>query len=176
LIVEKLDPAPDSDAEDAALLDGIEPQTLPSGERFFLGLAIGEGDKRVTLSELNLDRERLLEYDIVRAVARAGAKAKPVIGLMTPLPAFGSRGMPQMGMPPSEKWAFISELERDFEIKQIGFDTKAIDAEIKTLLVVHPRGISETALFALDQFVLRGGRLIAFLDPNAYFDPMGPMM
>lgn len=176
LIIERLDPAPDSDAEDAAQLDGIEPQTLPSGERFYLGLAIGEGEKRVTLSELNLDRERLLEYDIVRAVARAGAKTKPVIGLMTPLPAFGSRGMPQMGMPPSEKWAFINELERDFEIKQIGFDAKAIDAEIKTLLVIHPRGISEPALFALDQFVLRGGRLIAFLDPKAYFDPLGPMM
>lgn len=176
LTIEKLDPAPDSDAEDAAQLDGIEPQSLPGGERFYLGLAIGEGEKRVTLAELSLDRERLLEYDIVRAIGRVSAKSKPVIGFMSPLPAFGSRGMPQMGMPPSEKWAFISELERDFEIKQIGFDTKAIDPEIRTLLVVHPRGIPESAAFALDQFVLRGGRLVAFLDPKAYFDPLGPMM
>jgi ABC-type uncharacterized transport system involved in gliding motility auxiliary subunit len=176
LLIEKLDPAPDSDAEDAAQLDGIEAQSLPSGERFYLGLAIGEGEKRITLSELSIDRERLLEYDIVRAVGRAGAQTKPVIGFMSPLPAFGSRGMPQMGMPPSEKWAFISELERDFEIRQVGFDTKAIDPEIRTLLVVHPRGIPESAAFALDQFVLRGGRLVAFLDPKAYFDPLGPMM
>jgi len=109
-------------------------------------------------------------------VGRASAKSKPVIGFMSPLPAFGSRGIPQMGMPPSEKWAFISELERDFDIRQVGFDVKAIDPAIKTLLVVHPRGISEGAAFAIDQFVMRGGRLVALLDPKAYFDPMGPMM
>jgi len=176
LQIEKLDPAPDSDAEDAAQLDGIEAQQLQTGERFYLGLSLGEGERKITLAALGMDRERLLEYDLVRAIGRATAKAKPVIGLLSPLPTFGSRGMPQMGMPPSEKWAFISEIERDFEIKQIGMDVKAIDPEIKTLLVIHPRGLSEAAAFAIDQFVLRGGRLVAFLDPKAYFDPMGPMM
>ncbi len=176
LQIEKLDPAPDSDAEDAAQLDGIEAQQLQTGERFYLGLSLGEGERKITLAALGMDRERLLEYDLVRAIGRATTKSKPVIGLLSPLPTFGSRGMPQMGMPPSEKWAFISEIERDFEIKQIGMDVKAIDPEIKTLLVIHPRGLSEAAAFAIDQFVLRGGRLVAFLDPKAYFDPLGPMM
>jgi ABC-type uncharacterized transport system involved in gliding motility auxiliary subunit len=84
--------------------------------------------------------------------------------------------MPQMGMPPSDKWVFISELERDFDVRRVATDTKEIDAEIKALLVIHPRGLSEQAAFAIDQFVLRGGRLIAFVDPKGYFDPMAAAM
>ena len=176
LVVEKLDPQPDSDAEDAAQLDGIEPQQLPNGDRFYLGVVIGEGEKRVVITALGAERERLLEYDLSRAIARALTPAKPIVGVISPMPAFGSRGMPMMGMPPSEKWAFISELERDFELKQIAPDAKTIDADVKALLVIHPRGLNEANLFAIDQYLLRGGRMIAFLDPKAYFDPMSAMM
>lgn len=176
LAIERLDPQPDSDAEDAAQLDGIEPQQLPNGERFYLGVSIGEGDRKVVISTIGVDRERLLEYDLARAISRATAKAKPVIGVLSPLPAFGSRGIPQMGMGPSEKWVFISELERDFDVRRIATDVKEIDAEIKALLVIHPRGLAEETAFAIDQFVLRGGRLIAFVDPKGYFDPMAPAM
>ncbi len=176
LEIERLDPQPDSDAEDSAQLDGIEAQQLPNGERFYLGLVIGEGERKVVLSTVGVDRERLLEYDVVRAITRVTAKAKPVIGVLSPLPAFGSRGMPQMGMPPSDKWVFISELERDFDVRRVATDTKEIDAEIKALLVIHPRGLTEQAAFAIDQFVLRGGRLIAFVDPKGYFDPMSAAM
>jgi ABC-type uncharacterized transport system involved in gliding motility auxiliary subunit/ABC-type transport system involved in multi-copper enzyme maturation permease subunit len=176
LEIERLDPQPDSDAEDSAQLDGIEAQQLPNGERFYLGMVIGEGERKVVLATIGVDRERLLEYDLARAISRATAKAKPVIGVLSPLPAFGSRGMPQMGMPPSDKWVFISELERDFDVRRVATDTKEIDAEIKALLVIHPRGLSEQAAFAIDQFVLRGGRLIAFVDPKGYFDPMAAAM
>jgi len=176
LAIERLDPQPDSDAEDAAQLDGIEPQQLPNGERFYLGVSIGEGDRKVMLATIGVDRERLLEYDLARAISRATAKAKPVIGVLSPLPAFGSRGIPQMGMGPSEKWVFISELERDFDVRRVATDVKEIDADIKALLVIHPRGLAEETAFAIDQFVLRGGRLIAFVDPKGYFDPMAPAM
>lgn len=176
LEIERLDPQPDSDAEDTAQLEGIEPQQLPNGERFYLGLTIGEGDKKIVLASVGVDRERLLEYDLARAIGRATAKAKPVIGVLSPLPAFGSRGVPQMGLPPSDKWVFISELERDFDVRRVAMDAKEIDAEIKALLVIHPRGLSEPTAFAIDQFVLRGGRLIAFVDPKGYFDPMAPAM
>jgi len=176
LVIEQLDPQPDSDAEDAAQLDGIEPQQLPNGERFYLGVSIGEGERKVVLATIGVDRERLLEYDLARAISRASAKAKPVIGVLSPLPAFGSRGVPQMGMGPSEKWVFISELERDFDVRRVATDVKEIDADIKALLVIHPRGLAEETAFAIDQFVLRGGRLIAFVDPKGYFDPMAPAM
>ena len=70
---------------------------------------------------------------------------------------------------------FIGELRRDYTVKRVSLDAERIDDDIKVLLVIHPRGIGERAQYALDQFVLRGGKLIAFLDPSAYFDQMGQM-
>lgn len=175
--IEKLDPQPDSDAEDSAALDGVEAQVLPSGDRFYLGLAISILDKRVAMPSLAPDRERLLEYDLTRAIARTAAKDKPVVGVMTPLPAFGMRPNPMMGMQQQDPWVFISELRRDFTVKRVALDVARIDDDIKVLLVIHPRGISDQTQYALDQFVLRGGKLIGFVDPYAYFDQMpSPMM
>src|SRR5690606_29819677 len=54
--------------------------------------------------------------------------------------------------------------------KQVAVTAEKIDDDIKVLLVVHPRDISDAGQYAIDQFVLRGGKLIAFIDPMAYFD------
>ena len=170
LTIEKFDPQPDSDAEDSAQLDGVEGQVLNNGEKFYLGLAVSYGERRLPLPALTADREQLLEYDIAKAIARATAKDKPVVGIMSALPVFGSRGAPQMGIPPSEKLVFVSELERDFRVKRVNPAGDKVDDDIKVLLVMHPRNFSDKALYAIDQFVMRGGKLIAMVDPNAYFD------
>jgi ABC-type uncharacterized transport system involved in gliding motility auxiliary subunit len=170
VLIEKLDPQPDSDAEDSANLEGVEAQQLPSGDRFYLGLSISYADQKIALPALSLDREQLLEYDIARAIARSTRTEKPVLGVLSPMPVFGSRGIPQMGVPPSEKYVFISELERDFTIRRIPSDAKSIDKDVKVLLVINPRGITDDTEYALDQYVLRGGKMIAMLDPYAYFD------
>lgn len=176
IVVEKLDPQPDSDAEDSANLDGVEAQVIGTGERFYLGLSISQLDQKLALSALTLDRERLLEYDLTRAIARATTAKKPVVGVMTPLPAFGMRGNPRMGMQPQEQWVFISELKRDYDVRRIDFAAEKIDDDVKVLVLIHPRGISDQTQYALDQFVLRGGKLIAMLDSYAYFDQLpGPM-
>jgi ABC-type uncharacterized transport system involved in gliding motility auxiliary subunit len=177
LLVEKLNPRPDTDAEDSANVDGIEAQETPSGEKFYLGVAVSFADQKVALPVLTPDRERLLEYDLARAIGRTTRTAKPVVGIMTPLPVFGMPMNPMFGgMGASEQQIFVGELKRDFELKRVAMDTEKIDEEIKTLVVIHPRGISDQAQFAIDQFVLRGGKLIVFLDPYAYFDQMpGPM-
>ena len=175
LAIEKLNPQPDSDAEDSATLDGIEPQETPGGEKFYLGLAVSFADQKLALPVLAPNRERLLEYDLVRTIGRATKTTRPVVGVMTALPLFGMPPNPMMGGAPAEPQIFIGELRRDFELKRVGMDVERIDDEIKTLVVVHPRGISDQAQFALDQFVLRGGKLVVFLDPYAYFDQMpGP--
>lgn len=176
IIVEKLEPQPDSDAEDSAALDGVEAQVTGAGDRFYLGLSVSQLDQKFALPALTLDRERLLEYDLTRAIGRTIATRKPVIGVMTPLPAFGRGGNPMMGMPAQEPWVFISELKRDYNVKRVDMSPEKIDEDISVLLVIHPRGIGEQAQYALDQFVLRGGRLIAMLDPYAYFDQMPGMM
>ena len=175
LVIERLNPQPDSDAEDSANLDGVEAQDLPSGDKFYLGLAVSFADQKIALPVLSPERERLLEYDLARAIARVTTTKKPIVGLMSPLPLFGMPGNPMMGMGGAEPQIFVNELKRDFDVKRVSMDVDRIEDDVKTLLVVHPRGISEQAQFALDQFVLRGGKLIVFLDPYAYFDQMPGM-
>ena len=177
LQVQKLDPAPDSDAEDSARLDGIEPQVFPNGDRIYFGLGFSQLDRKSALPFLSPDRERLLEYDSVRAINAVTSAEKPVLGLLTPLPtAAPSPMMGMMNRPPSAG-VFFDELRRSFEVREVPFTTEEIPADIKTLLVVHPREISEPAQYAIDQFILRGGQLVAFLDPMCVMDSQSaPMM
>jgi ABC-type uncharacterized transport system involved in gliding motility auxiliary subunit len=175
VLVEKFDPQPDSDAEDSATLEGIEAQVTPAGEKFYLGASVSSLDQKLALPALTPDREPLLEYDLTRAIARATATSKPVVGVMSALPVFGMPPSQFTGGQPMEPQVFVGELRRDYTVKRVSLDAERIDDDIKVLLVVHPRGIGERAQYALDQFVLRGGKLIAFLDPSAYFDQMGQM-
>jgi ABC-type uncharacterized transport system involved in gliding motility auxiliary subunit len=170
VMIEKLDPVPDSEAEDSAGLDGVEGQVLQSGERFFLGLAVSQLDKKQALGFLSPDRETLLEYDITRAITQVAKPSKPVIGLISALPVLGTPGMPQMGQQGQPAWAFVEELRRDYTVKSLALNAHHIDDDINVLVVLHPRDIKDVTQFAIDQFVLRGGKLVAFLDPYAYFD------
>ncbi len=169
LMIEVYNPKPDSDDEDAAQLDGVEPQQLFSGEQFYLGLVVSQLDRKQAIPALSPQRERLLEYDLARAIARVGSAERPVLGLMSALPVLGERFNP-MTRQSSEPWVLANELKRDFNVKQVPVLAEAIDPEIKVLLVIHPRDLPEATEYALDQFVLRGGKLIAFVDPYAYFD------
>jgi len=171
LIVERYDPRPDSEEEDAAQLDGIEAQQVLTGENFYLGIAVSRLDRKYALPTLSPQRERLLEYDLARAIVRVGAPARPVLGLMSGVPVLGERFNPftRQG---SEAWVLAHELRRDYEVRTVPMTADAIDQEIDTLLVIHPREVLESTEYALDQFVMRGGKLIAFVDPYAYFDPL----
>ena len=169
LMIEVYNPKPDSDDEDAARLDGVEPQQLFTGEQFYLGLVVSQLDRKQAIPALSPQRERLLEYDLARPNAPAGSAERPVKGLMSALPVLGERFNP-MTRQSSEPWVLANELKRDFNVKQVPLLAEAIDPEIKVLLVIHPRDLPEATEYALDQFVLRGGKLIAFVDPYAYFD------
>jgi ABC-type uncharacterized transport system involved in gliding motility auxiliary subunit len=175
VLVEKLDPQPDSDAEDSATLEGVEAQVMPAGERFYLGLSVSYLDQKVALPALVPDRESLLEYDLTRAIARVASTEKPVLGVMSALPVFGMPPSQFTGGQPLDPQVFVGELRRDYTVKRVSLDAERIDDDIKVLLVIHPRGIGDRAQYALDQFVLRGGKLIAFVDPSAYFDQFGGM-
>ena len=183
--IEKLDPQPDSDAEDSANLDGVEGQPTQTGEKIYLGVSINCLDQKVALPFLSPEREKLLEYDLARAIARVANPTKPVIGVLSALPVFGTPMNPMMmrmgqagGQQPA--WYLISELKNDFDVKQLEMNVTEIPADVKVLLVIHPRDITDAAQFAIDQFVLRGGKLIAFLDPVSYVDQQrqggNPMM
>ena len=174
LIVERYHPRPDSEEEDAAQLDGIEPQQLMSGEQFYLGIAVSQLDRKQAIPAVSPQRERLLEYDLIRAIARVGTAERPRIGLMAGVPVTGEKFNP-FTRQSSEPWVLANELKRDFDVKEVPMSAKEIDKEVNVLLLVHPRDIPPQTEYALDQFVLRGGKLIAFVDPYMYFD-QGPTM
>jgi ABC-type uncharacterized transport system involved in gliding motility auxiliary subunit len=168
LLIERYDPEPDSDAEDSARLDGVEGELLQDGEKFYLGLAVSMLDTKEAIPFLDPSRERLLEYDLSRAISRVITSEKPVVGIMSALPVFGMPSNPmmmRMGQQGQQPWVIVNELKNDFNVRHVEMTTDKIDDDIKVLLVIHPREITDKAQYAIDQFVMRGGKLIAFLDP-----------
>ncbi len=171
--IKKLDPQPDSDAEDSANLDGIEGQMAANGEKIFLGIAINCLDEKVSVPFLTPDRERQLEYDVSRAISQVTTTQKPVVGVMSALPVFGAFDpmSMQMGRPNrQDPWVFVGELKRDYTVKQVEMTAEKIEDDIKVLVVVYPKDITDKTQYAIDQFVLRGGKLVAFLDPLSLVD------
>lgn len=183
LEVKKLDPKPDSDAEDSATLDGVEGQmTQLGGDKIYFGLSISCLDAKVAIPFISPQRERLLEYDLTRAISQVIKPTKANLGVMSGLPIFGAMdpmAMMRGGGGRQEPWVFINELKADFNVKEIPITADKIDDDVNVLVVVYPKGISETAQYAIDQFVMRGGKLVAFLDPLSVLDsrsnPQNPL-
>ena len=170
--VKKLDPQPDSDAESSANLDGVQGQMIQTGDRIYLGLSVSMLDSKVAIPFLTPDRERLLEYDITRAISNVMTTEKGVVGVMSGLPVFGQMNpmMMMQGGGRQESWLFISELRRDFEVREIQSSAEKIDDDVDVLLVVHPKNFPDSALYAIDQYILRGGKVVAFVDPMSFVD------
>jgi ABC-type uncharacterized transport system involved in gliding motility auxiliary subunit len=118
-----------------------------------MGLVVSLDPEKAALPYLPADRERLLEYDLARAIGRVIATNKPVIGVMTSLPMFGSPMNPmmamRMGQQPQRPWVFIQELQRDYDVRQIQMDVDKIDDAIQVLVVAHPKEISDKAQYAI---------------------------
>lgn len=181
IVVEKYDPRPDSDAEDSARLNGVEGEPLEMGgsDRVYLGLSVSQLDSKVAIPSWldivrNPSRERLLEYEISRAISRVVNPAPATIGIMSALPVMGEEPNPmlqRMGRQSQEPSVFVTELKKDYTVAEVPMTAAKIDDGVKVLIVDEPRGITDTAQYAIDQFIMRGGKVIAFLDPSAYFDP-----
>ena len=176
LVVEEYDPKPDSDAEEWAQRYGVEPQTggNPFGQGIYFGVVAVCGDREETLGVLSPRTESTLEYDLTRLVTRVAWPERPVVGVMTSLPdVLGGQMNPmmmQMGQRPPQGWAAFSELAKDYDVRTVEPDAEKIDGDVKTLVVVHPKNLSDKALYAIDQFVLRGGKLVACVDPFSIKD------
>jgi ABC-type uncharacterized transport system involved in gliding motility auxiliary subunit len=182
--IQKLDPQPDTEAAESADLDGISGHTLPNGDKFYCGLAFTCLDQKEAIAYLDFNRERLLEYDVSRAISRVMTDEKPVIGVMSALPVMGTKPTMQMmqagqfqGAP---EWLAVTELKSDFDVKEVEMTATEIPEDVDVLVVIHPKGITEGTEYAIDQFVLGGGKLIAMVDPLSIADPAGqqrnPMM
>ena len=168
-----IDPVPYSDDEASAEGGGLTPINGGSnGERVFFGLVgntlpgEGKGEERsLSIPFFDPARETFLEYDIAKLLYELDQPSKPHIGLISSLPLAGN---PAIGQPP---WAVVQQLEQLFEVRTLDADTLTrVGDDIQVLLLVHPKRLPEAAVYALDQYVLRGGHLVVFVDPDAELD------
>ncbi len=162
LLVERYDPQPFSTAEDLALAEGLEGLPLPGspGERFYLGLTGRNAvDQQQSIPFFPLQRAGNLEYELTALVAALAETRKPRVGLAGSLPLDGN---PLLRQPPQ---ALLGLIEPQFELLPVDLESGRLPEGLETLMVVQPSGLSETAAYALDQFVLGGGRLLLFIDP-----------
>ncbi|MGR9086599.1 MAG: GldG family protein [Gammaproteobacteria bacterium] len=179
--LEVVDPVAYSEAEDRAAAAGVQGIPLgPSGEKVFLGLVGSNAtDGRATIPFFEPAKEAFLEYDVAKLIHELTTVRKPGVALLTGLPM--APGFNQHTMQMNEGWATYQQLSQLFDIKPIDAGSlKTIDPGINVLVLVHPKQLGDDAQYAIDQFVLRGGHLLAFVDPhaemdNAAADPGNPM-
>ncbi|WP_193211011.1 Gldg family protein [Luteolibacter marinus] len=178
LRVEELDPQPDTDAEDSANLDGIRGQSFDDQNLYF-GMAITCLDRTSTIPFIDPNNETMLEYQISRAISEVSRPDKPVIGLMAGIPITGGPAM-MPGQPGQRPWVIYQQLTQSYDVRDLTMTPEKIDADIDILLVFHPAGITPEAEFAIDQYVLGGGTVIACIDPYSVAaqmaQPANPMM
>lgn len=169
--LEVFDPEPFSETEDRALAFGL--QRVPvdqSGEQVYFGLAgVNLLDDERTVPFFQPERERFLEFDLTRLVYELSSPRRPVVGVMSSLPLNGDPRMMMMmrGAGGGQPYAVMQSLRQFFTIQDVALDAQRIPDEVQTLMVVHPQDLPEATLYAIDQFVMRGGKLVAFVDPHS---------
>ncbi|MCX6867554.1 MAG: Gldg family protein [Verrucomicrobia bacterium] len=163
LRVENHDPQPDTDAEDSANLDGINGQRM-NDQNLYFGLAISCLDRTSVIPFIDPRDETMLEYHLSKAIAEVSTPVKAKIGIMS---ALNLKGAPAMmpGQPPTPGWVIYQQLKQSFDLVDIPLQSPVIDPKaIKVLLLFHPAGITPEAEFAVDQYLLGGGTVVACLD------------
>src|ERR1700676_4199198 len=167
-----VDPQPFSDDEDHAAEFGLQPLQAGGGDALYFGLTgTNSTDGRASIPSFQADREEFLEYDVAKLINELGTPKKPVIGLMSSLGLQGQFNpmTGQMGEP----WPILTQLQDLFTMRTLTADVDHIDKDVDVLMLVHPKRLPAKTLYAIDQFVMRGGRVLLFVDPNAGGDTSG---
>jgi ABC-type uncharacterized transport system involved in gliding motility auxiliary subunit len=174
LRLQVVDPLPFSEDEDRATSLGL--QSVPvsaAGDKVFLGLAgTNSTNGHAAIPFLDPGKEAFLEYDIAKLIHELETPKKPVVGLLSGLPI--AAGFDPQTQRMRQPWAVYSQWSQLFDMKTVDAATlKAVDKDMDVLIVVHPKHLADDALYAIDQFVLRGGHLLVFVDPSAELDDSG---
>ena len=170
-----VDPQPFSAEEDQAAEFGLQAIPLNAGgDKLYFGLAgrVGDGVPQA-IPVFALDQEEFLEYDLSRLVQSLAKPERPVIGVLSGLPLNG--GFDMQTRQPSQPWMVMEEIRQQFQIESLKAGIDQIPEKVSVLLLVHPKDLPEQSLYAIDQFVLRGGKLLAFVDPYSEIDSGMPM-
>jgi ABC-type uncharacterized transport system involved in gliding motility auxiliary subunit len=175
--VEVIDPEPFTEAEDRALGYGLQGVPVDqSGEQVYFGLVgLNLLDDERTIPFFQPERERFLEADLTRLIYELSNPTRPVIGILSSLPLSGDPRAMMMRIPGAgQPYVAVTQLRQAFAVREVALDARLIDPEIQVLLVAHPQGLAEPTLYAIDQFVMRGGRLMVLTDPHSEGQALRP--
>ncbi|MCP5431714.1 MAG: GldG family protein [Alphaproteobacteria bacterium] len=168
LEVEFVDPEPFSPEEDLAVALGLTGASTQGGETLYFGLSgTNAADGHEAIAFFPLARERFLEYDLTELVAKLNAVKRPKLGLLTTIPMAGEPGNPMQPQSGSPSSILYDQLSDRFTIETLPGQFREVPADIDVLMIAHPGPLDDASLYAIDQFVLRGGRALVFLDPHA---------
>lgn len=175
LILQVIDPEPFSEAEDEAAAHGLQAVPLgASGQSLYFGLVGSNStDGESAMPFIQPNKEAFLEYDLAKLISTLSVDKPPVLAVLSSLPigpGMDANGQLQQG------WAIDRQLGEFFEVRRLQADPSGIADDVDVLMLVHPKGLSEDTQYAIDQFVLRGGRLLVFVDPDAETDTAASLM
>lgn len=183
ITLEVIDPEPYTDEEDQAVGFGLRGQVVNTGgEMLYFGLVgTNSTDQEEVIPFLQESREDSLEYDVTRMIYTLSNPKKRVVGLMTTLPMEGNPMARFTGQgEASDPWFMFEAMRQMFEVKSVAPTAETIDSDVDVLMIAHPQGLSPATQYAIDQYVLRGGKVLAFVDPfcesqQVPRDPSNPM-
>lgn len=169
LVLNVVDPLPFSEEEDRAEQLGLQGADVgPNGEAVYFGLAgtnsVGTTD-RIPFFDPDPRKEALLEYDLARLVYKLATTDKPVVGLLTSAPVSG--GFNPQTQQPTQAWVTVEQAQQLLEVRTLPASLLKVDDDVDVLWIVHPQELDDSTLYAIDQFVMRGGRALIFVDPSA---------
>jgi ABC-type uncharacterized transport system involved in gliding motility auxiliary subunit len=173
--LQKIDPVPFSEQEDLAAKFGL--QSVPvgnSGETIYFGVAgTNSVDDAAAIPFMHADKQQFLEYDLAKLVYTLANPKRPVIGVMTSLPMLSD--FDPMTQRIRDSWILAEQIEGLFDLRRIATTADRIDDDVDVLMLVHPKNLPDNTLYAIDQFVLGGGKALIFVDPRAEMDrPTNP--
>jgi len=169
-----IDPLPFSEEEDRATAFGLRPINLGNdADPIYFGIAATNsvGDDEI-IPFLDPAKESFLEYDLARLVYALANPKKPVVGLLSTLPM--TAGFDPMTQQIRQAWVVADQLRQLFDLRMLEPGLEKLADDIQVLMLVHPKNLPDATLYAIDQFILRGGRAVIFADPWAEMDPGDP--
>lgn len=169
--LEILDPMPDTDVEEWAKKYGVRATPLPNGNEMYFGLVFLKGSKEIVIPYLDFQKEGKLEYEISEAIVQVTRVKKPKILLYSSLPIMGKGNMMMGPEGYKEPWFLVQGLKKHFEVESVDQNTIEIPLDVDLLLIIHPKkDVSDQLQYAIDQFALRGGKIIVAVDPFSRVD------
>ena len=161
-----VDPQPFSETEDLAVGHGLQGIPLQNGGRLYFGMvATNSTDGVQVVPHFFLEREELLEYDLIRIIVKLDGRPRKKVGLISSLPIQGAGGVLVGSASQRGPWTFFSQLNELFDVELLASSIESLPDDIEMLFLIHPRTLSDSLLYEIDQFVLDGNSLLLAVDP-----------